>query len=90
VRSNLEAAWASFQRAVDQIKVQEAFLKAARQQNSESDVRYSSGLMTYEDWARIVTNRVNLEDSTIQAHRDAAIAEAAWRQAQGLGMEDDL
>ncbi len=89
IRADLESAWADFERGVDQVQVQDAFLKATRQRNAEADVRYSSGLMSYEDWSRIVTDRVNLEKSMIQARRDAALAEAGFRQTQGLGLEDE-
>lgn len=86
VRSALEAGWAGFAGAKDQVNVQIAFLEAARQRNGEADVRYSSGLMTYENWEQIVTDRVNFERSLVRAQRDAVIAEAQWQKALGKGL----
>jgi hypothetical protein len=42
--------------------------------------------MSYEDWERIVTERVNFEKSVIQAERDAIFAEAQWDNARGIGL----
>jgi outer membrane protein TolC len=86
VRSDLQSAWSEYLRAVDQVKVQSAFLEAARQRNGEADIRYSNGLMNYENWEQIVTDRVNFERSLIQAQRDAVVAEAAWERARGKGI----
>src|SRR5262249_46278166 len=63
VRTNLESAWSSFAQAQDQVSVQRAFLVAARQRKEESDVRYQNGLMTYEDWVRVVSDYANFQMS---------------------------
>jgi outer membrane protein TolC len=86
VLTNLRNSQADFSGAIEQVDVQKAFLEAARQRNQEADVRYSSGLMSYEDWERIVTERVNFEKSVIQAERDAIFAEAQWDNARGIGL----
>lgn len=86
VRTDLESSWSAFASANDQVRVQTAFLAAARQRNGESDVRYASGLMSYENWEQIVTDRVNFERSLVRAQRDAVIAEAQWNRASGKGL----
>ena len=48
--TDLETSWASYAGAVDQVSVQEQLLEAARQRNDEADVRYASGLLTYDNW----------------------------------------
>ncbi len=88
VRSTLESSYAGFATSVEQVEVQRAFLNAARQRNQEADIRYSNGLMSYEDWERIVTERVNFERSVIQAQRNAVFAEADWDNARGKGLGD--
>lgn len=88
VRSDLESNWSSLASSRDQVKVQTAFLEAARQRNGEADVRYSSGLLSYENWELIVTDRVNFERSLIRAQRDTVIAEAEWENAMGKGLGD--
>lgn len=86
VRSNLETSLSEFAASVDSVRVQRAFLVAARQRNREADIRYSNGLMSYEDWERIVTERVNFERSVVDAERAAVFAEAAWDNARGIGL----
>lgn len=88
VRTDLETAWAAMADATDQIEVQNQFLVAARQRNSEAMVRYSSGLMSYENWEDVVTELVNFERSAIRAERDAMVAEASWNSALGKILEE--
>lgn len=80
---DIETAWADFARAADQARVQEALLEAARQRNEEADIRYASGLLSYDNWEIIVSDRVNQERSALQARLNAAQAEAAWERALG-------
>jgi outer membrane protein TolC len=89
VRSDLESSWSALAGAIDNIRVQEAFLTAARQRNDEADIRYTSGLMTYEDWTLIVSDRVNFERSVVSARRDGLLALAQWNKSTGkeLGTE---
>lgn len=88
-RLDLEIAWAAFANALDQVKVQTALLDAARQRNEEADIRYESGLLTYENWEIIVTERVNAERTALRARADAMIAEAAWEKALGNGLGEN-
>jgi outer membrane protein TolC len=86
VRSDLENAWSGRASADEQVEVQNAFLEAARQRNGEADVRYSNGLMSYENWEVIVTERVNYERGLIRAQRDAVVAAAQWERSLGIGI----
>jgi outer membrane protein TolC len=80
---NLESAWSSFAAAHDQIGVQRAFLDAARQRKEESDVRYQNGLMSFEDWIRVVVDYANFQISFLQSEQRLILAEAQWRFASG-------
>jgi len=88
VRSGIESAWANFADSVDQVQVQDQFLEAVRQRNDESLIRYSSGLMSFEDWELAVADLVKYEKGVIQAERDAVVSEAAWDQASGKLLEE--
>ncbi|MFN0118462.1 MAG: TolC family protein [Elusimicrobiota bacterium] len=88
VRSQLESSWATLAGSVDKVEVQYGFLTAARQRNQEASIRYSSGLMSYEDWQRVVSDLVNFERGFISAKRDSALAEADWNRSQGLQLEN--
>lgn len=88
VRAALESAWAEFAGRLDQLAVQSGFLAAARQRNEEARVRYSSGLMTFENWEIVVGDLVDFERSMIRARRDAVVAQAQWDRATGKLLEE--
>lgn len=84
--SDLEGAWSDYATAGDQVRVQEALLAAARQRNDEADVRYASGLLSYDVWEPIVSDRVSSERSAVAARRAAMDAETAWDRALGRAL----
>lgn len=84
VGSARESAWAAWADKTDQVEVQKAFLEAGRQRNDEASVRYSSGLMSFENWELVVADLVNSERGLVRARRDAVLAEADWDKANGL------
>ncbi|MCB4755842.1 MAG: TolC family protein [Elusimicrobia bacterium] len=88
VRSNLESGWAHLADGIDQVQVQKQFLEAGQQRNKEAHVRYTSGLISFEDWELAVTDFVNSEKSAIQSAHDALVAEAQWEQALGKPLEE--
>lgn len=85
---DLETSWSGFAEAVDQARVQAALLDAARQRNDEANIRYDSGLMTYDNWEIIVSDRVNQERAAVQSQLNATIAEATWARALGRQLEE--
>ncbi|MBI5246885.1 MAG: TolC family protein [Elusimicrobia bacterium] len=84
--SDLESAWSNYADAADQVRVQDALLEAARQRNDEADVRYGSGLMSFEIWEGIVSERVSTERQALSARRSAMDAETAWHRALGRAL----
>jgi len=81
--ADLESSWASYANAVDQVRVQRASLESSRERNDEADVRYASGLLSFDNWTVIVSQRVSDEQSAVQSLRDAVVAQAAWEKALG-------
>ena len=81
--ADLETAWSDYADAADGVRVQDALLEAALQRNDEADVRYASGLLSFDNWEVIVSDRVNTERQAISARRTAMDAEAAWDRAIG-------
>ncbi|OGS39330.1 MAG: hypothetical protein A2506_06010, partial [Elusimicrobia bacterium RIFOXYD12_FULL_66_9] len=55
--SDFESAWSDFADAADGVRVQDALLAAARQRNDEADIRYASGLLSFDNWEVIVSDR---------------------------------
>lgn len=84
----LETAWSDYARAASQAKVQAALLEAARQRGEEADVRYASGLLSYDNWEIISSDHVREERQSLQSRLGAALAEAAWDRALGKGLEE--
>jgi len=84
--TDLETSWASYAGAVDQVSVQEQLLEAARQRNDEADVRYASGLLTYDNWEIIASDRINQERQAVSADYNAAVGQAGWERAIGKGL----
>ena len=90
VRSDLESAWSGYVQAQEQVRVQAAFLGAARQRRKESDIRYQSGLMPYEQWQLVVVDLVNFEKSFLRSEQNLLLAEAQWRFAAGEQLGEPL
>lgn len=86
--ADLENSYAGFMDATEQVRVQTALLAAARQRNDEADVRYASGLLTYDNWEIIASDRISQERLAIQTQLNAAQAEAAWLKSLGKGLGD--
>ncbi len=84
--SDLETAWSNYADAADQVAVQDALLEAARQRNDEADVRYGSGLLSFDNWEVIVSDRVSTERQALSARRAAMDAETAWHRALGRAL----
>lgn len=80
---DVEQSWSNYAGSVDQVRVQQALLEAARQRNDEADVRYASGLLNYDNWEIIATDRINNERRAVDAELGAAVAQAAWERALG-------
>lgn len=83
---DLQGVWADFAQADENLSVQSALLEAARQRNDEADVRYASGLLSFDNWELIVSDRVSQERAALQSRLSAATAEAAWDRALGKAL----
>ena len=73
---------------MDQAVVADALLDAARVRNDEADIRYDSGLMTYDNWEIIASDRINQERQAIQAQLNEFNAAATWANALGKQLEE--
>ena len=80
---DLENSWSSYSGAFDQVEVQRALLEAARQRNDEADVRYASGLMAYDNWEIIASDRIDGERRALSSQLNAVVAQAGWEKAIG-------
>ncbi len=84
--SNLKKAYTAYVEAVADLKVNEAFLQAAKTRAEIARSKYNNGLLTFDDWDIIENDLINKTKSYLQSKRDRIVAEAAWEQAQGVGV----
>jgi multidrug efflux system outer membrane protein len=83
---DLESSWAGYANAMDGLRVAEASRQAARQRNDEAEIRYASGLLSFDNWEVIVGEWVNSEQSALQAQSSAVTAQAAWERSLGKAL----
>ncbi len=81
----LKQSYTDFKDAVDKIKVQEGFLKAAETRAEIARSQYANGLLSYQDWDLIENDLIDNQRTILESLRDALIAEAAYEKAQGIG-----
>jgi outer membrane protein TolC len=81
----LENNFASFQNAVENTKVQEAFLKAAQTREEIARAQYLNGLLSFQNWDLIESNLTVQEKSELSSFLSAKTTEANWELAQGKG-----
>lgn len=84
--STLKKSYTSYVEAVADLKVNEAFLQAAKTRAEIARSKYNNGLLTFDDWDIIENDLINKTKSYLQSKRDRIVAEAAWEQAQGVGV----
>jgi len=85
---DIETSWANLKGAIDQSVVANSLLEASRMRNDEANIRYDSGLMTYDNWEIIASDRINQERQAIQAELNAMDAEASWENSLGKQLEE--
>lgn len=84
--SVLKKAYANYLEAAEDLKVNDAFLQAAKSRAEIARTKYNNGLLTFDEWDIIENDLINKTKIYIQSKRDRIIAEAAWEQAQGVGV----
>lgn len=82
----LRKAYNSYVEAVEDFKVNEAFLQAAKSRAEIAQNKYNNGLMTFDEWDIIENDLIAKTKIYIQSKRDRMILEAAWEQATGAGV----
>lgn len=70
----------------ERLKVSSSFREAAQIRAEIARTKYNNGLISFEEWDRIETDLINREQSHLVNERDRVTTEAAWEQAQGVGV----
>lgn len=85
---SLKDAWTSWQDALDTVLVKKGFLHAYEERAQIARAQYENGLISFDTWTIIEDALVQAKKALLDAQYAAAIAEAAWIKAKGLGVED--
>jgi outer membrane protein TolC len=84
--AKLKQSYSAYIEAVTKFKVDESFQQASQLRAEIARNKYNNGLLTFEDWDIIENDLITRQKTYIQSKRDRVIAEAAWEQAQGIGV----
>jgi outer membrane protein TolC len=85
----LEETWTDLQNSIDEISVQEKYLKAAEKRAKIANAQYSTGLISFDDWIIIEDDLASIKKSFLDSRANMLIAEANWIQAKGGILEDE-
>ncbi len=86
IKRKLESAWAEYNESTSKLKADESFRKAAIVRSDVARAKYNNGLLSFEDWDIIENDLITRQKTVLQTRRDRTTAEAAWEQAQGIGV----
>jgi outer membrane protein TolC len=84
--ASLESSFSSFQNAVENTQVQEAFLKAAQAREEVGKAQYLNGLLNFQNWDDLETNLTSQQKAELSSFLSAKNAEANWELTQGKGV----
>ena len=83
-------AWTALRNAVEMVEVQRKSLAAAEERAKISRAQYSIGLLSFDNWTIIEDGLVQAKNRHLDACWAEGRAEAAWVQALGGTLEDEL
>lgn len=86
----LFTTWSDLRDAVDRVAVGEAFLEASEERARITQVEYSNGLISFDNWTIIEDDLVRNRKTCLTYLTEAMIAHAYWIQAKGKTLKHDL
>lgn len=86
---NLEERWNAMKDAVDNVSVQKQYLDAAGERSRIAEAKYSSGLLSFNEWIILEDAVVSAKMSYLNARADMLTEEARWIQAKGGTLEQN-
>ncbi len=86
---NIKQAWNNLIDARKQNEIQGKFLDATYERAKISDVQYSNGLITFDNWIIIQDNLVSAKKAYLNSQANLLLSESAWIQITGGTLEDE-
>ncbi len=84
--TSLKEKFTLWQNAADRVRLQAQLLEAAVVRMEIARVKYSNGLMTFQDWDYIENELITNQKSMLSTQRNAIITRAEWEKAVGLSV----
>ena len=86
ILSTLEESFTIWQNAVDRVRVQTQLLEAAQVRMEIANIKYSNGLMSFQDWDTIGNDLINYQQTMLSTEQNAVDAQAEWEKALGTSI----
>ncbi|MDO9541116.1 MAG: TolC family protein, partial [Kiritimatiellia bacterium] len=86
IYSTLEEKFTNWQNADDRVRLQAQLLEAAEVRMEIARIKYSNGLMTFQDWDYIENELITNQKNMLSTERNAIIAQAEWEKAVGMSV----
>lgn len=83
---NLKNSYYDYLAAIEKQKLDEEFKEAAVMRAQIARSRYNNGLTSFDEWDRAETDLITRQRAALSSRRDLILKEAAWEQAQGIGV----
>jgi len=86
----LEQKWIAFMNAVDTFGLREKYLRASEERARIAAAQYNIGQVSFDNWIIIENELVEAKKNYLNARASALDAEASWKNAQGVTLENDI
>lgn len=83
--ADLAEAQEEFRAAVENVVVQEKYLRASELRAKIARKQYENGILSFENWDIIENDLISKRKLLLNAQQKAVLAEAAWWKANGKG-----
>ena len=84
--NQLESDYSDYENALENTKVQDAFLQAAQTREEIGKAEYLNGLLIFQNWDDLESNLTTQQKSELSSFLNAKTTEASWELTQGKGV----
>ncbi len=86
----LEQRWTALMNAIDNARVREKYLNAYEERARIAAAQYNIGQVSFDNWIIIENELVEAKKNYLNARAAVLDAEASWKNAQGVTLDDDI
>lgn len=86
----LEQRWTAFMNAIDNARLREKYLSAYEERARIAAAQYNIGQVGFDNWIIIENELVEAKKNYLNARSMVLEAEASWKNAQGVRLDDDI